>query len=167
MQQFAYYRSPLGTIKITANDHAVTAITFVEGDAPCPAADDSQPLPAQCAGQLREYFEGKRTAFDFPMEQAGAAFQQRAWRELRKIPFGATICYSEQARRMGNEKAGRVVGLANGRNQLSIAVPCHRVIGKNGSLTGYASGLWRKQWLLEHEKKWRKTPPAVDNNHET
>ena len=173
MQLFTYYQSPLGVIKITANAHAVTAITFADGEAPCPAADKAQPLPAEslpaqplpaesfsaeslperCAGQLREYFEGKRAAFDFPMEQEGTAFQQRAWRELRNIPCGATICYGEQARRMGSSRAARAVGLANGRNRLSIAVPCHRVVGKNGSLTGYAGGLWRKQWLLEHEQK--------------
>jgi methylated-DNA-[protein]-cysteine S-methyltransferase len=155
VQPFTYYRSPIGTLKITANERAVTAIAFVEGDAPCPAAGDSQPHPqlARCARQLREYFEGQRAAFDFPVEQAGTAFQQRAWRELRKIPCGATICYGEQALRMGNKKAVRAVGLANGKNKLSIVVPCHRVIGKDGSLTGYASGLWRKQWLLEHERK--------------
>jgi methylated-DNA-[protein]-cysteine S-methyltransferase len=153
MQPFAYCRSPIGTLKITANERAVTAIAFVEGDEPCLPAGNPQQLPARCARQLREYFEGRRTAFDFPVEQAGTAFQQRAWRELRRIPCGQTICYGEQALRMGNAKAVRAVGLANGKNRLSIVVPCHRVVGKDGSLTGYASGLWRKQWLLEHERK--------------
>jgi methylated-DNA-[protein]-cysteine S-methyltransferase len=153
MQTFTYYRSPIGTVKITAGDRAVTAIAFVEGEECSPASGEVHPLAARCAGQLREYFEGRRTAFDFPVEQAGTAFQQRAWRELRSIPYGKTICYGEQALRMGNGKAMRAVGLANGKNQLSIVVPCHRVIGKDGALTGYAGGLWRKKWLLEHERK--------------
>ncbi|MDR1023153.1 MAG: methylated-DNA--[protein]-cysteine S-methyltransferase [Prevotellaceae bacterium] len=155
MKSFAYCSSPVGKIRITADERAVTDISFVEDEKPLPAGD-TLPLLEQCATQLREYFEAGRRTFDFPMEQAGTEFQQRAWRELCKIPYGETICYEDQARRMGNVKAVRAVGMANGRNSLSIVVPCHRVVGKDGSLTGYASGLWRKQWLLEHERKTSK-----------
>ncbi|MDR1416803.1 MAG: methylated-DNA--[protein]-cysteine S-methyltransferase [Prevotellaceae bacterium] len=157
MTSFAYYNSPIGKIRITAGAHAITDISFVEDEKPLPAGEPL-PLLEQCVTQLREYFEAGRSKFDFPIAQAGTEFQQRVWRELSKIPYGRTICYEEQARRMGNVKAVRAVGTANGRNSLSIVVPCHRVVGKDGSLTGYAGGLWRKQWLLEHERKVSKIP---------
>jgi methylated-DNA-[protein]-cysteine S-methyltransferase len=152
MESSIFLSSPVGTIKATANERAVTAIAFVDGEASRPVG---VPLPVleRCASQLKEYFEGARREFDFPVEQAGTEFQQRVWRELSKIPYGNTICYGEQAARIGNAKAARAVGLTNGKNNVSIVVPCHRVVGKNGSLTGYAGGLWRKQWLLEHERK--------------
>ncbi|MDR3328700.1 MAG: methylated-DNA--[protein]-cysteine S-methyltransferase [Prevotellaceae bacterium] len=149
-----YYDSPIGRIKITADGSAVTSINFVEDGAP-QAEVRTSPVLEQCAGQLREYFDGRRSAFTFPTAQQGTDFQQRAWRELAKIPYGATITYGEQAARLGNAKAMRAVGAANGKNNLSIAVPCHRVVGKSGALVGYAQGLWRKQWLLQHEKSTR------------
>jgi methylated-DNA-[protein]-cysteine S-methyltransferase len=104
--------------------------------------------------QLRAYFAGRLRAFDVALCSEGSAFQQKVWRGLLKIPFGATESYGQLARRIGNEKASRAVGLANGRNPIGIIVPCHRVVGANGSLTGYGGGLTRKQWLLEHERRF-------------
>ncbi len=103
--------------------------------------------------QLRAYFAGKLQEFDVALSSEGSAFQQKVWRGLLEIPFGATESYGQLARRIGSEKASRAVGLANGRNPIGIIVPCHRVVGANGSLTGYGGGLTRKQWLLEHERR--------------
>jgi methylated-DNA-[protein]-cysteine S-methyltransferase len=108
------------------------------------------PLP-QAVRQLGEYFAGNRLDFDLPLRLQGTEFQQRVWRALTEIPYGATWSYGELAKRIGNPNASRAVGLANGRNPISILVPCHRVIGADGSLTGYGGGLERKQWLLAHE----------------
>ena len=102
--------------------------------------------------QLQEYFVGSRQIFDFPLNPVGTAFQQTVWRALCEVPFGTTWSYLALSRRLGDEKAIRAVASANGRNPLWIVVPCHRIIGSDGSLTGYAGGLWRKQWLLEHER---------------
>jgi methylated-DNA-[protein]-cysteine S-methyltransferase len=104
------------------------------------------------AVQLDEYFAGDREAFDLALDPVGTEFQLRAWAELRQIPYGATISYGEQARRMGDSKAGRAVGAANGRNPLSVVVPCHRVVGAGGKLTGFGGGLTAKAWLLDHER---------------
>jgi methylated-DNA-[protein]-cysteine S-methyltransferase len=101
--------------------------------------------------QLQEYFEGKRTHFSFTIHPKGTAFQQKVWTELEKIPYGTTCSYLDVAKKLGDVKAIRAVAAANGKNPLWIVVPCHRVIGSDGSLTGYAGGLWRKKWLLEHE----------------
>jgi methylated-DNA-[protein]-cysteine S-methyltransferase len=106
---------------------------------------------AETVRQLAEYFAGARRAFDLPMRLKGTAFQQRVWRELTEIPYGETWSYGQLAQRINKPSASRAVGLANGRNPISILVPCHRVIGANGSLTGYGGGLERKQWLLAHE----------------
>ena len=116
--------------------------------------DALDPLYRECQQQLEAYFAGKLRRFDFPMTQPGTDFQQRVWAELLRIPFGSTISYQALSIRLGDVKAIRAVGTANGRNNLAIVVPCHRVIGSNGSLVGYAGGLARKQWLLEHEARW-------------
>ena len=108
----------------------------------------------EVARQIEEFFAGKRQAFDFRLAPKGTKFQKRVWGELIKIPFGETISYGELARWVGNPKASRAVGLANGRNPVAIVVPCHRVIGAEGSLTGYGGGLDRKVWLLEHEASY-------------
>ena len=114
--------------------------------------------------QLEEYFAGERTEFSLPLESHGTDFQQRVWRALRAIPFGTTISYGELARRIGNPRAVRAVGLANGRNPISIIVPCHRVIGANGTLTGYGGGLERKRFLLALESGGaRQTTKLVSN----
>jgi methylated-DNA-[protein]-cysteine S-methyltransferase len=104
---------------------------------------------------LAAYFAGELTEFDLPMKMIGTEFQKTVWRELLNIPFGVTISYGELADRVGNPNASRAVGAANGRNPISIIVPCHRVIGSNGKLTGYGGGLERKEWLLAHESKRR------------
>lgn len=108
-------------------------------------------MESQFIKQLDEYFNRKRTVFDLPLDLQGTEFQLRVWNELLKIPFDRTITYKELALKLGNLKAIRAVGTANGANPVSIIVPCHRVIGSDGSLTGYAGGLWRKKWLLEFE----------------
>jgi len=106
----------------------------------------------QAAEELDEYFEGARRSFDVPLDPVGTAFQQRAWAALRTIPYGETVTYREQAERLGDRRKARAVGAANGRNPISIIVPCHRVVGSNGSLTGFAGGLDVKAWLLDHER---------------
>jgi methylated-DNA-[protein]-cysteine S-methyltransferase len=146
--------SPVGLLLLTSNGVALTGVymgefgpTSGEGW----ARDESAvPLP-EAVRQLTDYFEGRRTDFDLPLAPEGTAFQQRVWEELRRIPYGATIAYGELARRIGNANASRAVGMANGRNPLSIIVPCHRVIGSNGRLTGYGGGLPRKEALLRLE----------------
>lgn len=110
--------------------------------------------------QLRAYFAGERREFDLPLDPVGTPFQQQAWQVLRTIPFGQTITYGEQARRLGDVRKSRAVGAANGRNPISIVVPCHRVVGSTGSLTGFAGGLDAKAWLLRHEQG--NPPPAGD-----
>jgi len=107
----------------------------------------------QCQQQLEAYFEGELHTFDLPLSPQGTVFQKRVWEELKLIPIGKTSTYLRVAQQLGDRKAIRAVGTANGRNPISIIVPCHRVIGSDGSLTGYAGGLWRKRWLLEHEQK--------------
>jgi AraC family transcriptional regulator of adaptative response/methylated-DNA-[protein]-cysteine methyltransferase len=103
--------------------------------------------------QLQEYFAGRRKTFTVPLHAPGTDFQQQVWKRLQDIPYGSTVSYQEQARRLGNPKAVRAVARANGMNRIAIIIPCHRVIGKDGSLTGYGGGLERKKWLLEHEQK--------------
>lgn len=116
--------------------------------------DDQNILIKNCKQQLTAYFNGTKREFDLPIQQNGTAFQQKIWAALQQIPYGKTISYLELSKRTGDIKAIRAVGTTNGKNQLSIVVPCHRVIGSNGDLTGYSGGLWRKKWLLEHEEKF-------------
>lgn len=145
------YHSPLGRLEIEATDTAVIAIRFAEAETPASPADT--PLLQACLRQLDEYFKGQRVSFDLPLQLGGTEFQRMVWRELTTIPFGQTISYGELARRIGNPKAVRAVGAANGKNIINIVIPCHRVIGGNGKLTGYGGGLERKEWLLNHEKR--------------
>jgi methylated-DNA-[protein]-cysteine S-methyltransferase len=146
------YHSPVGYLHIHADDGKISIIHFsdeaLDGD-----YDDAPELDA-CKKQLDEYFSGSRKVFDFPIQQKGTDFQQRVWQQLLTIPFGRTCSYMDLSKQLGDVKAIRAVGTANGRNQLAIVVPCHRVIGSDRSLTGYAGGLHRKQWLLEHENKY-------------
>ena len=113
------------------------------------------PIIARAIAQLQSYFAGDLKAFDLPLHTEGTAFQQSVWRALAMIPFGHTVSYGELARRIGNPGASRAVGLANGKNPIAIVLPCHRVVGANGSLTGYGGGLHRKQWLLDMERRFR------------
>jgi len=144
--------SPLGPLKLISSDEQILAILFTDGETE--AASDTHPLLDLCAQQLDEYFQGVRKTFNLPLGQQGTDFQQKVWNLLYAIPFGKTISYNDLARQYGDLKAIRAVASANGRNNLSIIVPCHRVIGTNRSLTGYAGGLWRKRWLLDHEAKF-------------
>ncbi len=145
----AFINTPLGTAKIKGDENGVSVISILqEGE-----ITKKIPLELQEAvKQLGEYFNGTRNNFTFKLNPKGTEFQKRVWRELLQIPFGKTISYLELSKKLGDVKAIRAVASANGKNPLWIVVPCHRVIGSDGSLTGYAGGLWRKQWLLEHEK---------------
>ncbi|WP_372958557.1 methylated-DNA--[protein]-cysteine S-methyltransferase [Marinobacter sp.] len=147
--------SPIGTLLVTSNGEAITGL-HMEQQATRPVIGehwvrDDQRLD-NARSQLMAYFEGQLQQFDLPLAGAGSPFQQQVWQALREIPFGHTETYGELARRIGNEKASRAVGLANGRNPIGIIVPCHRVIGANSALTGYAGGIERKKWLLAHEQ---------------
>jgi methylated-DNA-[protein]-cysteine S-methyltransferase len=146
--------SLVGALVLTSNGDAITGL-FMDKYQGKPFSignwmrDDG--LFREAADQLRAYFAGELTEFDLPIATGGAPFQQRVWAELRKIPYGSTISYGELARRIGNPKAARAVGSANGDNPISIIIPCHRVIGSNGKLTGYGGGIERKKFLLEFE----------------
>ena len=144
-----YYTSPIGNILIAGSDSAITKVLFCEE-----AGEGSASIPTvlqQCISQLDQYFAGKSKEFNLPLQPSGTTFQQQVWQQLSTIPFGSTVSYLDVARAISGEKAIRAVGAANGRNPICLIVPCHRVIGSDGSLTGYAGGLWRKEWLLHHE----------------
>ncbi|MGG1661605.1 methylated-DNA--[protein]-cysteine S-methyltransferase [Brevibacillus sp. NRS-1366] len=150
------YPSPIGVLEIIGTDDAISSIMFAEHTLP-QAPEERANCPQvfwDCYQQLDDYFKGTRREFSFPVSMAGTSFQKTVWHTLTTIPFGQTASYSFLAKTIGNEKAVRAVGNANGKNRLSIVVPCHRIVGANGSLTGYAGGLWRKEWLLEHEKQF-------------
>lgn len=144
----AYIKTPLGITKILGDENGISVISVSdEGE-----ISDTIPVVLQeTVSQLNDYFEGKRTAFTFKMNPSGTEFQRKVWQDLLEIPFGKTMSYLELSKKLGDVKAIRAVASANGKNPLWIVVPCHRVIGTDGSLTGYAGGLWRKKWLLEHE----------------
>ncbi|MCU1394125.1 MAG: ogt [Ilumatobacteraceae bacterium] len=157
--------SPVGPLTIVASDAGLRAVLWM-GDTDVRVklgpVDDQHEDPngvlAAAVAQLEEYFAGTRTEFDLPLDAVGSGFQQSAWDALRTIPFGETVSYGEQARRMGDARKARAVGAANGRNPISIIVPCHRVVGANGSLTGFAGGIENKAWLLDHERRvWGST----------
>jgi methylated-DNA-[protein]-cysteine S-methyltransferase len=148
------YSSPLGQLEIKSLDKYITAIKFIEpGEAGPLISQEHNEVIIQCCKELDEYFEGRRKEFTFPIHQEGTDFQKEVWSQLLTIPYGKTISYSELSKKMGDIKKIRAVGTTNGKNNLAIVVPCHRVIGSNNHLTGYAGGLWRKQWLLEHEAR--------------
>lgn len=146
-----YFRSPAGLILIRSDENFISEVSFAD-ELPGDFQTNSSPLLEKCAKQIDEYFSGERTVFDLPLQQPGTEFQQKVWAELLNIPFGKTISYLTLAQRLGDEKVIRAAGTANGKNNIAIIVPCHRVIGSDGSLTGYAGGLWRKEWLLRHER---------------
>lgn len=139
-------KTPIGPLTLEADENAVTAIRFSAG-----GAQDASPLLDAAEAQLREYFAGARRTFDLPLAPHGTAFQQRVWAALRAIPYGETRTYGELAAAIGNPSASRAVGMANHRNPIPIIIPCHRVIGANGTLTGYAGGLEIKRRLLALE----------------
>ena len=149
--------SPLGALTVVASPVGVRSLMWPnDGSAPEPvdtASSDAGSVIAQVRQQLGEYFAGTRQSFDVPLDPVGTNFQQQAWQALRSIPFGETRSYGEQAAQMGDKRKARAVGAANGRNPIGIIVPCHRVIGSNGSLTGFAGGIDAKRFLLEHEQR--------------
>lgn len=145
-----YYSSPVGVLKIQCSKEQVVLIHFVEEIG---LDDDQTELLKKTTMQLDEYFSGRRKDFDLPLGQKGSGFQENVWNHLAKIPFGKTISYLQLSKQIGDVKAIRAIASANGRNNLAIVVPCHRVIGSDAKLVGYAGGLWRKKWLLEHEAK--------------
>ena len=150
----AYYHSPIGLLKIAGTHDYISEVTFHDTTHKNHIHNkDLPPLVIQCIEQLIQYFNGERRVFELPASQEGTSFQQEVWSELMAIPYGKTISYIQLAIKTGDPKATRAVANANGRNNIAIIVPCHRVIGANRELTGYAGGLWRKKWLLEHELK--------------
>jgi methylated-DNA-[protein]-cysteine S-methyltransferase len=143
--------SPIGCLRVSGSEKGIRSVAFCEQPGP-----ESREVPAclrLACQQLEEYFAGRRTKFDLPLDLRGSAFQKKVWAALRKVPFGRTLSYGGIARSIGRPHSGRAVGGANHRNPVAIIVPCHRIIGYNGRLAGYGGGLWRKQWLLDHEKK--------------
>jgi methylated-DNA-[protein]-cysteine S-methyltransferase len=156
--------SPIGTITLVADDDALVEVHLPdEKISSTTAAENTTPAEhgvlAQAADELREYFAGERLEFDVPLAPRGSAFQLAAWQALRTIPYGETVSYGEQARRLGDARKARAVGAANGRNPLPIVVPCHRVVGANGHLTGFGGGIECKAWLLDHERSVRQRLP--------
>ncbi|HEY1557915.1 MAG TPA: methylated-DNA--[protein]-cysteine S-methyltransferase [Kofleriaceae bacterium] len=150
MMTASIYKSPFGPLRLVADGDEL--VELVLPNHPPPEAPLGQaPVLARAAAQLDEYFAGARRVFDLPLAPRGTAFQQRVWRALLAIPFRTTCSYGELARAIGRPAASRAVGAANGKNPIAIVVPCHRVIGANGTLTGYGGGLPTKQWLLQHE----------------
>ncbi|XWK80585.1 methylated-DNA--[protein]-cysteine S-methyltransferase [Kordia algicida OT-1] len=146
-----HIETPLGIARIVSSDVGILSISVLDDKSTVSNSEIIPPILQECITQLKEYFEGKRTDFDLTLAPEGTDFQQRVWKELNKIPFGKTCSYLELSKKLGDVKAIRAVASANGKNPLWIVTPCHRVIGSDGSLTGYAGGLWRKKWLLAHE----------------
>jgi methylated-DNA-[protein]-cysteine S-methyltransferase len=148
-----YYQSPIGIIKVTGTFEVVDSVWFIDSVEKHTSDINPSGAVSQCQQQLKDYFNGKLTSFTVPLRKTGTPFQQRVWDELTQIPYAKTISYLQLAKQLGDEKVIRAAAHANGQNPLGIIVPCHRVIGSDGSLTGYAGGLHRKQWLLDHEAK--------------
>lgn len=144
----AYYESPVGLIEILANDLGVTSVLFVSKRS---GRTRNNKHTESCDKQLHEYFNKQRTGFTVPLDLQGTYFQKRVWNELLNIPFGKTISYMQMAINLGDKKCIRAAGTANGKNPVSIIVPCHRVIGSNGDLVGYGGGMDKKRFLLELE----------------
>ena len=159
MQTFkAYYKSPLGPIQIVGSQDSIITVNFVEetmlGEADLPFC------VKECWKQLDEYFRGDRKNFFLNLEPAGTDFQKAVWRQLQQIPYGKTTSYGDIADILARPNASRAVGGANGKNPIAVIIPCHRVIGSDGSLTGYGGGLWRKRWLIGFERGEIIQPPT-------
>ncbi|WP_166387633.1 methylated-DNA--[protein]-cysteine S-methyltransferase [Polaribacter sp. 11A2H] len=144
-----YYKTPLGTAKIVGDENGIQSVSVVDED-----LSTSKEIPEclqECVTQLDQYFSGERIDFNLKLNPQGTDFQKKVWDELLNIPYNKTRTYLEQSKALGDVKAIRAVASANGKNPIWIIIPCHRVIGSDGSLTGYAGGIWRKKWLLAHE----------------
>jgi methylated-DNA-[protein]-cysteine S-methyltransferase len=151
---YAYYKSEIGIVEIAGTPDGIVSISLLDDrEVPVEFSAEVPPCLQACYQQLEEYFQGKRKDFQLKLLPKGTEFQKKVWERLAVIPYGKTVAYRDIACEIGNPKAVRAVGSANSRNPLWIVVPCHRVIGSSGDLTGYAGGLWRKKWLLEHEQK--------------
>jgi len=156
---YCYVDTSIGRLLLAATDHALCLIEFQNGAPAEPQPDwtpSSRGVLADASRQLKEYFAGKREDFDLPLEPSGTEFQRTVWKHLRDIPYGQTISYGELAKRVGNPKASRAVGAANGRNPLPIVVPCHRVIGASGKMTGFGGGIPVKEALLALESSQKR-----------
>ena len=148
-----YYKTPIGTAKIVGDENGIQSISVLDNTS---VSDELLNLKTaeclqECVLQLEEYFDGKRASFNLTVNPKGTDFQVKVWKSLLKIPYGKTTNYLSQSKKLGDVKAIRAVASANGKNPIWIVIPCHRVIGSDGSLTGYAGGIWRKKWLLDHE----------------
>lgn len=161
MTETIYYNSPVGILQLRNDGDSLAELIFLETqrnkqtvDTTVIFVEPTSDILQKCIRQLNEYFSGKRLNFNLQVSQPGTDFQQKVWAELQLIPPGKTISYLQLSKNLGNVKAIRAAGTANGKNNIAIIVPCHRVIGSNGTLVGYAGDLWRKQWLLKHEAKW-------------
>lgn len=151
----AYYQSPIGTLEIEDNNNCISAIRILSQMPSNTNNDTSSTLLNEAIRQLDEYFKGERTVFDLPLDQEGTVFQKKAWDYLLDIPYGETRSYQDEAQAIGSPNGYRATGSANGKNNIPIIIPCHRVINNNGKLGGYAYGLETKQWLLEMEKAYK------------
>ena len=147
-----FFNSPVGNLKIEANESALKAIHFLESDVKLPApSPHSHAILLDTVEQLKGYFNGTQTSFSLAMQPDGSSFEKQVWHELKSLPPGTTITYKGLAKKLGDPNKVRAVGRANGQNPIPIVIPCHRVIGANNKLTGYAGGIERKRWLLQHE----------------
>lgn len=145
-------KTPLGVAHISGDSNGIQGVSITENE------DPNKPIPdslRSCAQQLTEYFEGSRRNFDLKLNPQGTGFQKKVWNILKEIPYGKTITYADLSIKLGDPKTIRAAASANGKNPLWIVIPCHRVIGSDGSLVGYAGGLARKKWLLEHESEFK------------
>ena len=151
--QTTYHKTPIGIAKITGNENGIQSVCVLDEKEVLKEdlAKKTPELLQNCVTQLEEYFNGERASFDLTVNPKGTHFQIKVWKSLLNIPYGKTRSYLEQSKTLGDAKAIRAVAAANGKNPLWIIIPCHRIIGSDGSLTGYAGGLWRKKWLLNHE----------------
>ncbi|OGO79496.1 MAG: cysteine methyltransferase [Clostridiales bacterium GWB2_37_7] len=147
----AYYDSPIGIVEIVSDEDSIIELSFVEEAGNNDLLAAPQVLKSALK-QIEEYFQGKRNIFDIKLKATGTKFQQKVWQRLAEVPYGETACYKDIAAAVGNSNACRAVGGANNKNKIAIVIPCHRIVGSDGSMTGYAGGLWRKEWLLQHEK---------------
>ena len=148
-----HYLSPLGVIQLQEEDGKLIVASFINDSTVTKTETVTSSVLNEAIKQLDEYFAGTRKEFELPLHPSGTEFQQTVWKQLLKIPFAETITYLHMAKRLGNVKSIRAAASANGKNPLAIIIPCHRVVGADGKLTGYAGGLHRKQWLLDHESK--------------
>jgi len=147
-----YFESPLGLLEIKGDENAIHSVSFDRE--PSSHKETSTNIITECIKQLEEYFSGRRKKFELKLNPVGTFFQSSVWNELLEVPYANTASYLDVAKKVGDEKSVRAVGAANGRNPIAIIIPCHRIVGSNNSLVGYAGGLWRKQWLLEHEAQF-------------